>query len=91
MGRFKHKCHAVDCEVVVPERMLMCKAHWAMVSKRTKQRVYIFYRVGQERDKNPSKFYLEAAGDAIREVAKKEDAIACQSQKQDAQPSSIST
>jgi hypothetical protein len=52
--------------------MLMCRRHWFLVPKALRDRVWATYRAGQERSKDPSREYLEAADAAIRAVAVKE-------------------
>ncbi|MEM9149126.1 MAG: hypothetical protein AAGB19_01550 [Cyanobacteria bacterium P01_F01_bin.3] len=64
-----HRCHAKGCSKVVPEKMLMCRKHWAMVPKELQRAVWRHYRHGQEVDKNPSSEYLAAALAAINAVA----------------------
>jgi hypothetical protein len=69
-----HRCHAWGCQRVVPERLLMCGPHWRMVPPALQRRVWATYRPGQERTKNPSEEYLDAARAAIRSVAELEGA-----------------
>jgi hypothetical protein len=64
-----HTCHAEGCDVRVPPRMLMCRAHWFMVPKTLRGRVWATYVHGQERRKDPTPEYLEAAQAAIDAVA----------------------
>lgn len=68
----KHVCHARNCKVAVPPRMLMCKPHWYMVPKELRDRVWATYRPGQEVTKDPSREYLDASMAAINAVADKE-------------------
>ena len=68
----EHKCHALNCPLEVPPKMLMCLRHWRMVPKSLQDRVWATYRRGQEVTKTPSMSYLKAAKDAIRAVAEKE-------------------
>jgi hypothetical protein len=67
-----HLCHARDCKVPVPERMLMCAPHWAMVPRELKRRVWSHYVPGQEIRKSPTAAYLDAAQAAIDVVFAKE-------------------
>ncbi len=64
-GLTTHFCHAMECEVPVDPRLLMCARHWEMVPKPLKQQVYRTYRKGPERDKSPSPEYVRAARAAI--------------------------
>jgi hypothetical protein len=72
LRRAAHRCHALGCTIEVPPRMLMCRRHWFLVPKALRDRVWATYRAGQERSKDPSREYLEAADAAIRAVAVKE-------------------
>ncbi len=67
-----HRCHARGCVRVVPPRMLMCTAHWKMVPRELQREVWRQYRDGQERRKDPTGAYLDAANAAIDAVAKLE-------------------
>lgn len=53
-----HTCHAHNCTVNVPPRMLMCLKHWKMIPKELQSRIWKTYRPGQEKDKMPSEDYL---------------------------------
>lgn len=61
-----HTCHATGCDVPVPPKMFMCKRHWFMLPKPLRDRIWMHYRPGQERDKKPSKEWLQAASDCIK-------------------------
>lgn len=50
----------------------MCRRHWAMVPKPFQRALWLNYRQGQEKDKNPSAEYLRAAADCIGSVARAE-------------------
>ena len=65
-----HACHALGCDTPVAPRFLMCMAHWRLVPATAKADVYATYRPGQERDKQPSAAYLQAAAVAVILVAK---------------------
>ena len=67
----EHCCHLPDCEEVIAPKFLMCAKHWKLVPKELQQDVYRFYRAGQEKTKNPSKNYLQAARKAILAVEEK--------------------
>lgn len=64
-----HVCHAIDCTVPVPPRMLMCRRHWRMVPRDVQALVWAEYRPGQEIRKDPTRAYLTAANRAIDAVA----------------------
>ncbi len=67
-----HTCHAENCSVPVPPKMLMCRLHWYMVPLRLRNAVWREYRPGQEIDKQPSPEYLVVMRAAIDAVAAKE-------------------
>lgn len=67
-----HTCHAKNCTASVPPEMLMCRKHWYMVPAPLRAKVWAAYRAGQCDDKQPSRAYLLAAGDAIAAVAVQE-------------------
>jgi hypothetical protein len=69
-----HTCHAEGCEAVVAPRFLMCPRHWRMVPKALQHAVWEHYRRGQERTKDPSPEYLDAAMAVVNAVAEKERA-----------------
>jgi hypothetical protein len=64
-----HRCHAIGCQVEVPPRMLMCRAHWFRVPRPLQNEVWRWYRKGQEIRKDPSPEYLAAMAAAIDAVA----------------------
>ena len=68
----KHICHAVGCSVPCQPEFLMCRKHWGLVPQVLKARVYRHYRRGQCDDKNPSRYWLEAAAEVIKYVAQRE-------------------
>ncbi len=67
-----HLCHAKGCAREVPPARLMCKPHWWMVPQELRIAVRREYVPGQERRKDPTVAYLEAAAAAIEAVAFKE-------------------
>jgi hypothetical protein len=67
-----HECHATECHVEVPPRMLMCRRHWWMVPKPLRDAVWAEYRPGQEVDKRPSNEYMDAQRAAVAAVAERE-------------------
>lgn len=73
----KHTCHARGCEKPCPPKHLMCRPHWFMVPKPLRDAVWAAYRPGQERDKQPSAEWHEAADAAIRRVAELERQLGC--------------
>jgi hypothetical protein len=64
-----HSCHARNCNTPVPPRMFMCRKHWFMVPKPMQDAIWATYRPGQERTKDPSPEYLDAATAAVNAVA----------------------
>jgi hypothetical protein len=68
----KHKCHAVDCEVQVSPRLLMCLKHWRLVRPDVQREAWRLYRPGQEIDKKPSLGYLAIHHIAVACVADRE-------------------
>jgi hypothetical protein len=67
-----HHCHAIDCKLDVPPRLLMCAAHWALVPAELQRRVYAAYTPGQEHLGYVTGAYLEAAAAAVQAVARAE-------------------
>lgn len=68
-----HTCHAENCTVPVPPKMLMCRRHWYMVPVALRRAVWAEYRPGQEIDKRPSADYMAVQRAAIEAVAEKEE------------------
>lgn len=68
----EHRCHAVECDVLVPPKMHMCLAHWRMVPKAVQDLIWKHYRVGQEIDKQPTLEYIATAFVSASCVALKE-------------------
>lgn len=68
----KHLCHAIDCPTAISPRLLMCLPHWRKVPRDLQQAVWAAYEPGQERRKDPSEAYLEAARAAVNAVAEQE-------------------
>lgn len=69
-----HVCHAENCNVPVPPKMMMCRKHWFMVPKPLRDAVWAEYRPGQEITKDPSVEYIDAAFAAVQAVADREAA-----------------
>ena len=58
--------------MAVPPRMFMCKQHWFMLPKATRDRIWDVYVPGQEVRKDPTREYLAVARDAIEWLAARE-------------------
>lgn len=71
----EHLCHAKNCAIPVPPKMLMCLRHWYMVPRAIRVQVWKHYRPGQEVDKQPSREYLTVMKQAIEAVAAKETSL----------------
>jgi len=71
----QHHCHARGCRKVTKPEMLMCFAHWKMVSPELQKAVWANYRTGQCDDKKPSEAWHKAADAAINAVAVKEGRV----------------
>ena len=56
-----HTCHWPGCEEEVPPSLWGCRHHWFLLPRKLRQRIWRTYRPGQEKDKQPSKAYIEAA------------------------------
>lgn len=67
-----HRCHATGCAREVPPRMFMCRSHWFSLPKPIRDAIWATYRPGQERDKLPSREYVENARTAIAYIEEKE-------------------
>lgn len=68
----RHLCHARGCDTAVPPKLLMCGRHWRLVPKALQRAVYAAYVPGQERSKDPTPEYLDAAMAAVEAVAEAE-------------------
>jgi len=64
-----HACHAKGCAEAVPPSVFMCRPHWRQVPSMIQQDLQRHYRKGQEKDKRPSRYYVNAARAAIEVVA----------------------
>lgn len=67
-----HTCHAEDCNVPVPPKLLMCLKHWRRVPRTIQREIWRHYRPGQEVDKRPTPEYLAVMKRAIDAVAGRE-------------------
>jgi len=56
-----HTCHWPGCPKSVPPAMWGCKAHWYILPKVFRDKIWAAYRPGQEIDKRPSEEYLKVA------------------------------
>lgn len=63
-----HGCHAVNCQLEVPPRLLFCARHWAMTPKNLQALIWKHYVPGQEVRKDPTDAYLEAQEYVVRFV-----------------------
>lgn len=67
-----HACHALLCRTQVPPRLHMFAKHWRMVPRPLRASLWLHYRPGQERDKQPTAAYLRAAAACVEAVARAE-------------------
>jgi transcriptional regulator with XRE-family HTH domain len=58
-----HHCHWPGCTAQVPPAMWGCKAHWFLLPKELRDRIWQTYVPGQEIDMTPSQAYLDVADD----------------------------
>lgn len=56
-----HHCHWPGCTVEVKPALWGCLRHWRMLPAALRSRIWACYRPGQERDKRPSREYVETA------------------------------
>lgn len=71
----KHTCHAMGCDVNVPEKMFLCRNHWFQLPRPMRDAVWAEYVPGQEISKTPTQEYLNVTERAIRWLAIKEGKI----------------
>lgn len=67
-----HYCHAKQCTTRVPPAMFMCRKHWYMLPKATRDAVWAVYVEGQETRMDPTMEYLEVTSKAIAWLAVEE-------------------
>lgn len=67
-----HTCHAIECEIPVAPKLLMCRKHWFMVPPKLRSRVWATYQDGQCDTFDPTSAYCQAAKTAVIAVAEKE-------------------
>lgn len=60
----RHTCHWPGCTVAVPPAMWGCRQHWYRLPKSIRDKIWRAYRPGQEKSKDPSPAYIEAAREA---------------------------
>lgn len=70
-----HTCHATRCTTEVPPRLFMCKKHWSKLTTELQDAIWANYVPGQERRKDPTDAYLDAAFEAIRWLEQSEGLV----------------
>lgn len=65
----KHTCHWKGCETQCPPAMWGCKKHWFTLPKTLRDKVWMYYRPGQEIKLNPSTKYLNVAKEVDKWIA----------------------
>jgi hypothetical protein len=61
-----HRCHWPGCGKQVPPAMWGCRAHWFMLPKALRDKVWAAYVPGQEATMTPSDTYLDVADEVQR-------------------------
>jgi len=61
-----HTCHWPGCEKQVPPAMWGCKPHWFKLPVELRNKIWLYFRPGQEKDFSPSSKYLKTA-DEVQE------------------------
>lgn len=56
-----HHCHWPGCGEQVPPAMWGCRKHWLRLPKALRDKIWMAYRPGQEKDMRPSREYLAVA------------------------------
>lgn len=64
-----HYCHALECNVAVPPKLLFCLEHWKMTPSNLQRMIWKTYVPGQEIRKDPTEAYLLAQKAAVWAVA----------------------
>lgn len=64
-----HYCHALDCNVAVPPKLLFCLAHWRLTPPHLQRMIWKTYVPGQEIRKDPTEAYLLVQRAAVYAVA----------------------
>lgn len=70
-----HHCHAEGCSKNIPPKRLMCGRHWRKVPQPIQRLIWLYYRVGQEVRKDPSRAYMAAQRLAVAAVAAQEKKV----------------
>lgn len=63
-----HRCAAPGCDLVIADRLLMCRPHWFKVPEDIRRRIWRTYRPGQERDGDALPEYHAAVRDAVKAI-----------------------
>lgn len=58
-----HHCHWPGCTKQVPPAVWGCKRHWFLLPKALRDRIWLAFRPGQEKNWTPSRAYIEVARD----------------------------
>jgi len=69
----EHTCHCPHCNTTVPPKLFGCKSCWFFLPKHMRDAIWAAYRPGQERTKDPSQRYLEAARVAVEYLREHHD------------------
>ena len=64
-----HECHWPGCGKQVPPAMWGCQRHWFALPRELRERIWLAYRPGQEKDATPSREYVQAARDVQAWIA----------------------
>lgn len=57
----RHACHWPGCKAQVPPARWGCRAHWFLLPKPIRDRIWKAYKPGQEEIGRPSTDYVDAA------------------------------
>lgn len=68
-----HTCHWPGCKKQCPPARWGCLAHWMMLPKRLRDKIWDAYRPGQEKTMTPSREYLKVAREVERWIRAKLD------------------
>lgn len=71
-GMPTHLCHAQGCKTPVQPRMFMCRSHWFQLPRTMRDVIWATYVPGQEKRKDPSPEYLDAAVAAVKWLARRD-------------------
>ncbi len=67
-----HECHWPGCGKQVPPAMWGCKAHWFMLPRALRNKVWATYQPGQEKTMTPSAAYLAVAKEVQTWIAQRQ-------------------